>query len=338
MDWIKKNYDRFALLVFSLLLLVAAVLILLRTMSFGETFAGVQSTPPRVDAIEQLDLSSVKAAEQQLEKPAEWTPKPATEGTKAGSLFVAKKFVIKDGGLEEVNTEGITNPPVPNIWLDKYRLEIISPTVLTDDPDQDGFTTLDEFLGADRSPANLDADSTDPTRKDSHPPFYTKLFLKQKIDVPFRLLFNSYDGDPKKDKPEEMNYQINTLDVRQPSQFLKLGEMVAGTKFKLQGFQYKTTLNPSTSEETDVSELTVLNTETNDTVVLPLARVTNSPDYFALFEYRWPQPPQMIRVKKGQEFVLKPNIQEKYKVVDIKETEALITLPSGEKYTAPRVP
>jgi len=103
---------------------------------------------------------------------------------------------------------------------------------------------------------------------------------KQQVTGP-RLLFNAYDGDPKKDTPEQMTYQLNTLHVRQPSQFLKLGEMISGTKFKLQNFSYKTAANAATGEETDLSELTVVNTETNEPTVLPLARVTNSPPTFA---------------------------------------------------------
>jgi hypothetical protein len=148
--------------------------------------------------------------------------------------------------------------------------------------------------------------------------------------VPFRLLFNAHDGP-------EGEFQINTLDLRQPSQFLKIGDAVANTKFKLEKFEPKAETNASTGEESDVSELTLVNTETQERIVLVLAKVTDSPDSFALFHYAWPNPPLEFQVKKNQEFVLKPNIQERYKLVDIKETEALIQLPSGEKYTAPRL-
>jgi hypothetical protein len=30
-----------------------------------------------------------------------------------------------------------------------------------------------------------------------------------------RLLFNAYDADPRKVKAEDMNFQVNTLDLRQ---------------------------------------------------------------------------------------------------------------------------
>ncbi len=93
--------------------------------------------------------------------------------------------------------------------------------------------------------------------------------------VPFRMLFNGYDGVPKKDAPEKFEFQINTIDLKQPSQFLKLGNSIAKTKWKLTKFEYKTRPNPQTGELEDVSELTVVNIEPKQEVVLILNRVTD---------------------------------------------------------------
>jgi len=128
------------------------------------------------------------------------------------------------------------------------------------------------------------------------------------------------------------------LDLKQPSEFLKIGEKVAKTPYQLEKFEKKETENKSTGEKTDVSELTMLNTETQDRVVLILAKVTDSPESVALFSYQWPKPPMEFTVKKIKEFVLLPNKTEKYKLLDIQETGALIQLPSGEKYNVPRLP
>jgi hypothetical protein len=134
-----------------------------------------------------------------------------------------------------------------------------------------------------------------------------------------------------------MTFQINTLDLRQPTLFLKIGEKVGKSVYQIQAFEQKTVDDPNLGER-DVSELTVLNTETKDVVVLVLNQVANSPESFALFSYLWPNPPLEFRVKRIQEFVLLPNKQERYKLLDIRETEAVIQLPSGEKYTVPRLP
>ncbi len=85
-----------------------------------------------------------------------------------------------------------------------------------EDPDKDGFNNEDEFRAG-----------TDPNNKESHPPYYSKLFLKRFEKVPFRLVLKGYDGDPRRTKDySKFSFQIDTLDLRQPSEFLNLGNMV----------------------------------------------------------------------------------------------------------------
>ena len=94
--------------------------------------------------------------------------------------------------------------------------------------------------------------------------------------VPFPFLFTAYAGDAKKDGPEKMEFQINTIDLKQPADFLKIGEMVSRTKWKLTKFEIKTVRNAQTGEMDDVSELTLTHTETQAEVVLVLNRVTDT--------------------------------------------------------------
>ena len=246
-----------------------------------------------------------------------------------GALHHRRSGHTETAGRRCLRSDSLTGKPIPNQWFLDHGLSPLEATASSLDPDKDGFMNEDEWRADPQ---------TDPNNKDSHPPYHTKLFIKDFIQVPFRLIFSSYDGDPKKDKPETMTYGINTVDLRQPSAFLSLGDTVANTKFKLDKFEYKTVLNPGTGDETDVSELTIDNTETGEPIVLVLTKVTNSPDVYQVFEYQWPQPPQDIRVKKLQEFALKPETDKRYKLVDIKESEAVIQLPSGEKYTVVRDP
>jgi len=74
------------------------------------------------------------------------------------------------------------------------------------DPDGDGFTNLEEWQG-----------HTNPTDRNSHPEYYTKLKLISASEEPFRLIFSSWMGD---------TYQINTIDFNQPTQFLKVGDTI----------------------------------------------------------------------------------------------------------------
>ena len=87
-----------------------------------------------------------------------------------------------------------------------------------------------------------------------------------------RLKFQAYDGDAK--KPESMSFQINTIDLRQPSEFLKLGDTISKTNFKLTKFVFKQVPNPSTGRLEDLSELTIQITPTNQEFVLVLGQLT----------------------------------------------------------------
>ena len=86
--------------------------------------------------------------------------------------------------------------------------------------------------------------------------------------------FVAYDRDPAKTDPKNMTFQINRLDVRHPAHFLKLGDTIEGTAYKLLKFQYKTRTHPRYGEE-DASELTLLNTATKETLVLTLPPIVH---------------------------------------------------------------
>jgi hypothetical protein len=154
--------------------------------------------------------------------------------------------------------------------------------------------------------------------------------------VRFRLKFSSYDGDPKKDSIDKFEFFINTIDLGRRTEVLKIGDTVPSTHFKLEKFEFKTAKNTSTGEEEEVSELTLVNTETNDKAVLILNRIVDSPEYLVLFQYEWPQPDQPplkpieFKVKKAGAFVLRPNVKEFYKLIDIKDNAAVIQLPNGQ--------
>jgi hypothetical protein len=71
-------------------------------------------------------------------------------------------------------------------------------------------------------------------------------------------------------------------------------------------------------------------------VVLVVEKLTNSPDTRGIFQYRWGPNPRDFQVQRLQEFALPPNTNEKYKLIDINESEAVIQLPTGEKVKIPK--
>jgi hypothetical protein len=83
-----------------------------------------------------------------------------------------------------------------------------------------------------------------------------------------RVKFQAYDGNVQ--TPEKMEFQINSAGGR--TSFVKIGEMIEGTKLKLEKFQFKE-VKSATGEPQNVSELTVRDTVTGKAVVLALGKV-----------------------------------------------------------------
>lgn len=341
MDWIKKHYDQFALAFLALVLLILSVMLILRAQGFGTGFSAATAPAMTRDKVPPLVLVPIEEAKKTLEAPPLWDepnsrqPRKDAPDRKYGSLFVPDRYVIGTGGVpvktdqESFYADTLTEVRIPNSWFIERNLPLLDPTVRDQDPDKDGFKNEDEWRGTDiKAPGTT---STDPADKNSHPPYHTKLFVKQFIRVPFRLLFNAYDGDPKKDKPEKFSFQINTIDLRQPSEFLQIGETVKNTKFKLEKFEYKSQLNKQIEEQEDVSELTIVNVETEEKVILVLNRVTDSPDFFMRFVYQWTNPPIEFTIKKRGTFGLKPaSTTPDYKLIDSAEGKAQILTPDGK--------
>jgi hypothetical protein len=315
MDWIKKNYEKFSLLLLSAALLGVSIFLILSAQGFLASFESLKQPVVPNNKMPALDTQSVEAAQASLKQPATWTSQNGTDG-KAKSLFVSRPYLVSPDGLTlSAPDVGISPSGIPSEWIIKNHLDPLDPDIANEDPDGDGFTNLDEYKG-----------NTDPNDKNSHPPYVTKLFLAQFIQVPFRLVF--------KGQPDDDTYQIDTVDVNQPTQILKMGDPIAGTKFKIVKFEKKG-FTDENGVDHDVSELTVQNVETNAKVILVLEKVSNSPDSYAKFRYLWNQPAD-ITVKKDATFSIKPETDIQYKLIDINANEATIqNLKTNEEIKIP---
>jgi len=292
---IKAQYDRVILIAAALFLFVSLALIAWNAIQFRSRLATQQpgrektASPPPV-AVE-LDHAA-----KQLENPAQWRA-----STRSG-LFVPEKHFIGADGLPATLQNTQVHVPVPNEWFEQYRLPIEDADVLDQDPDKDGFTNLDEWQG-----------STDPTNKDSHPDYVTKLHLVSATEEPFRYVFSSRIKD---------KFGINTIDQTEPTQFLKVGEVIRGTNFKIAKFTDKRERNQYGVRE-DVSELLLEHPESHAQVTLTKGKVATSPQSVATFVYTWGGRRE-FEVRKDQEFSLKPNDDIKYKLVDVESSRAVI--------------
>jgi hypothetical protein len=297
MDWIRTNYDRFAVLLAALFLFLCAFLIWRNTSQFADNFAALQSAAPARKAGPLANATALQDAAQALRQPAQWTI-----GGRSG-LFVPEKHFIGANGLPATLQTTEVHPPVPNEWLDQFNLPIADVDVLTQDADGDGFTNLDEWQF-----------HTNPTDKTSHPDYLTKLKMKSFAREPFRMVFASYVGD---------TFTINTTDLKEPTQFLKLGDKIVGTQFKIASFAEKHQTNQATGGEDDVSELTLEHEVTREHLTLIKEKVAVSPESVANFIYSWGTLKE-FPVRKEQEFSLPPQEQIKYKLVDVQPDRAVI--------------
>jgi hypothetical protein len=344
MNWIKKNPAQFALAVVSVGLLASAVFLYAGYSDFPTIFEESQRPPSPNKEVPALDTASIEKATKAVASPGVWTPAK-------GRLFAGKLYVAKEGQLRRPDVGGEPfNPPVDNQWLLKYGLDLLNPAVLADDPDHDGFSTRLEWDGMDAvshlsetppyGPASgadgkpLADDSTNPIDAKSHPPYHTRLTLVKVVNIPFRLRFMSYDINPK--NPKDVTVGINTVDRGGRTHFKLIGEDIPGTKFKVEKFEKKEAPgNDGTTN--DVSELTVLNKENREPLVLQLNKVVDSPDSYVVIHYGWApfggQPVPDINKQKGGKFTIPPEDAKEYKVIDIRPTEVDIELPSGEKRT-----
>ena len=330
MNWIKKNPAQLSLAIAALVMIVVAFLLFSNASGFSAQFQDAYRTPSEDNKIPPTDIQIVADRIDALSKPASWSP-----GAKAGSLFVSPKYLIVPSEKYPVRpgAEGQPlHPPVHNSYIIDHGYDITSSTVLTDDTDKDGFNLLEEYAGKDwiqsTVPPALEPDSTDPTKAESHPDYYARLYLVKVHKVPFRLLFRAYDGNATR-----CTIQVNPLDRGGKTVFTELGEKVTGTDWKFESFEVKD------KGEKDESVANMVNVKTGTKLPLVLNVLSNSPESFAVFSYRWVafggQPTKDFVKRKDETFTLDPEPDKTYKVLDIQDTSVEVLLPSGAKKVFP---
>ena len=299
MEWIRAHYERVALLAAAIFLFFCAILIWRNAVKFGKDFAGRKTEPQLKNASPPRKAVELGRAAEELEQPAQWT------SHERSGLFVPEKHFIDANGLPATLKTTMVHPPVPNEWLEQFNLPIADADVLEQDPDSDGFTNFDEWQG-----------HTNPIDKNSHPDYLTKLKVKSSTEEPFQVMFSSSVGD---------TYAINTIDMSQPTQFLKIGDTIAGTRFKIVKFTPKYETNQY-GTRVDASELTIEQEDTKEQLTLVKEKVAMSPESVVTFVYSWPATavPREFEVRKDQELSLKPVDEIKYKLVDVQPDKAVI--------------
>ena len=272
-DWLKANYDR-------AVLMAAAVFFSFPPSPFGgapfSSATVCHSGNSRQTASQPPVAVDLDRAAEQLQKPIQWKA-----STRSG-LFVPEKHFIGADGMPATLENTQVHAPVPNEWFEKYALPIEDADALEEDPDKDGFTNLDEWQG-----------NTDPTKAESHPDYTTKLHLVSATEEPFRYIFASRTKD---------KFGINSIDETEPTQFLKVGDVIRGTDFKIVKFTEKYDRNQLRNEDERIG-VAARTPEQPCAVDAGEGQVATSPQSVATFVYSWGGRKE-FEVRKDQEFPL----------------------------------
>jgi len=306
-DWIKAHYDRVALVAAAIFLFVCAISIWWSAAQFGNKLTAQQQTAPAPKAASPPGKAvELDRAAEKFQQPAQWK-----FGGRSG-LLVPEKHFIGANNLPATLQTTVVHPPVPNEWFEQFGLPVENADVLDEDPDNDGFTNLDEWKG-----------QTNPTDKDSHPDYLTKLSLESATEEPFRFMFSSWVGD---------TFAINAIDQSEPTQFLKKGDTIRGTGFKIVKFTEKSERNQY-GTNIDVSELLLEHPNSPAQVTLVKGKVATSPQSVAAFVYTWGGRRE-FEVRKDQEFpIATAEGNRMYKLIDVQPGKAVIV--STEKPNEP---
>src|SRR4029079_8929072 len=154
----------------------------------------------------------------------------------------------------------------------------------------------------------------DPTKAESYPDYTTKLRLVSATEEPFRYIFASRTKD---------KFGINGTDASEPTQFLRVGDVIRGTDFKIINFTEKNERNQY-GMKMDVSELLLEHQQNHAQLTLVKGKVATSPQSVAAFVYTWGGRKE-FEVRKDQDFPLATAEGNRtYKLIEVRPDKAVI--------------
>ena len=317
MDQIKANYDRVLLIAVGLLLLAVALYAAVGLSSVQEEFPAPDDRPSG----EAFEPDAARASLQ-----AEAAKVHDASGTvwseQASSLFVSRRYLLSEGNLIDIEESGTQLVPgIDNDWILKHDLDYTDRNLAEADADRDGFTNLEEFTAG-----------TIPKDAASKPPHWTKLRLKSFEKIPFRIKFmgapsvRSGDVDQGEQFKPGTEFSVNTLDYSSPTQFVEVGDKIAGTDLEVTQAVFKSAVN-DVGTSVDTSELMVKDAATGDVIVLVAGREVDSPYSFALLVDTIRG--EDIRVEKGKTFAFGPD-GSSYKLIDVDSVAAVLEQVGSE--------
>lgn len=308
-----KSWDKLILLAVALLVTGVSALFSVRALGFSEKFIVPQTIPK--NEIPETEVGKATIAKGYVEKTQTWAdPGKGVAGT-AVPLFASIPIVEARGELINMRDPNAPKlrPPVDNSWLMTHNLDYLNSSVLSLDPDSDGFTTQAEWEA-----------KTSPVDPVSHPPYAQKLIFASRQQEVYLLKFAA--------RPDPERFQIIQMpSVKWPKRntfLMTKGQVSGDQQFRIDSFEEKTA--PKGGISVDASEVTITYLPKNEKVVLVRNVDSSIPTYFAEMKFEL-DPTFKQYVKEGDAFTLTIDPNTKYRVVKVNDASVVITFQTGSE-------
>ncbi|MCG8599982.1 MAG: hypothetical protein MI807_07570 [Verrucomicrobiales bacterium] len=313
-----KAWDKIILVVVSLVVLGLSGLFVMKALGFSELFT-METANPKND-LPEVDINRVKGAGAILGGTFLWnTPEKGAPAVKPVPLFVSIPIVESGGQMIDMLDPNAPKlrEPVTNSWLMANNLDYLNSNVLNQDPDGDGFSSIQEWEA-----------KTGPTDADSHPPYASKIQMISRQQQEYKLKFAS--------RPDSESFQVTRLPTaRWPQRdnfYLKIGDVSEDKQFRVDSFEEKRARN-NVGIDVDASVLTITYLPKEEQAQLIRNIDTVIPTYYA--ELAFPLDPSSLSgndryVKEGDAFNIVIDPETKYRVVKVNENSVVISYQKGD--------
>ena len=314
MNWIQKNYERAFLIAASALAILGSIWIILKASEFKSRFVTEEVVPN--NKFDALKTDAVADALKRVANVPQWPANPQMP------LFSSTPFVVMNDRPNEPfrmrDPEGAKlRDPVPNVWLVDNGLDYTAIDVLEQDPDRDGYSNLDEFLG-----------ETDPNSSLSQPGWDTKLHYVERIEQPLTIRLSS--GDNGTCSIAFITTGPDGTEQRR-NEFIKVGASSARFepgRFKIEDVKQETVQRFGSPTQVAVAFMKDANDRKGSVIRLEQGALVPHPTYVAKFAYDLTA--ESFEVKEGEDFELRKPAGMTITVEEIGADQAVIAyVPEG---------
>ncbi len=309
----KSSFEKTLLAIMAVVAILTSGFLIWQSTGFQATLEPKPFT--KRTETEAPPLEKVKEATGLLAKVFNWTS-PVLAG-KPVPLNKSVRVINKGGKLYDMYSDAKDQQlrdTITNKWLLEHNIENYqSPNVGDLDPDDDGFTNLEEFTA-----------QTNPKDAQSHPAFTTHLFFSKRESDDYILRLNNAIEPynvillvPKATPPRRDSAFISPP-LPKPFGYRDPITRQINERFVAESFA---TVKKGGK---DVGQLIVTDKSTNGKLTLTQGEDVNLASYYAVFEYRQKEVHRLPPVKEGENFRL-PGVGATFKLLKVEEGSAVIS-------------